>query len=184
MTRTIALLASASLALSLGVLCAGVAARAAPADAQDAPSLDALGAALAGAGLRQRSDVDIEINQRDVARGFSRPGCDGLLLVAVLPRTAQGWRHIAPQLDLSAFRVSYAYDGILYERLPRLARLRDRLLAELAGRELPPQQRVVALAERGECALVPAAAPLLAEPAPGAAAPNANTEFSRSVHQG
>jgi len=181
MTRLVGLLALASLALSLAMLCQDIAW---PAAAADEPvSLDALGAALAGARLRQRSEVDIEINQREVARGFSLPGCDGLLLVAVLPRTAQGWRHIAPRLDLSAFRVRYAYAGTLHERVPRFARLRDRLLAELAGREQAAQHRVVALAERGECALLSAAVAALAELASGVAARNDSDGVSRLVRQ-
>lgn len=170
MARRIERFALASLALALALLCAGVSPRTAAVDAPEAPWLDSLGVELGRAGLRQRTDVAIEINEREVARGFSRPGCDGLLLVAALPRTAQGWRHVAPRLDLSAFSVRYAYAGTLHERLPRFARLRDRLLGELTGAALPGARPVVALAERGQCDLTRAAVPALRTPASAAAA--------------
>lgn len=169
MARRIEWFALASLALALALLCAGVSPRNAAVHAPEAPWLDSLGVELRRAGLRQRTDVAIEINEREVARGFSRPGCDGLLLVTALPRTAQGWRHVAPRLDLSAFSVRYAYAGTLHERLPRFARLRDRLLGELAGAALPGARPVVALAERGQCELTRAAVAALGTVAPPAA---------------
>ena len=161
MTQVVAWSGLASLALALVLLGAGASARTARVDIPEAQWLDALGATIGGAGLRQRADVVIEISGREVARGFSRSGCDGLLLVAPLPRTAQGWRHIAPRLDLSGFRVGYAYAGSVHERLPRLARLRDGLLAELGRREPARARPAVALAESGQCALTRAVLPAL-----------------------
>ena len=161
MVRRVDLLAFASIALSIAVLSQKISRPSVAGDEWALRSPDAISSKLAGNLLRQRSDVNIEINNREAARGFSLPGCDGLLLVAVLPATAQGWLHIAPRLDLSEFRVRYAYAGALHERIPRLARLRDRLFAELAGREKRTHGRVVALAERGGCNLISTAAPAL-----------------------
>jgi len=161
MMRRVDLLAFASLALSLALLSQAIARPSAAVDEWALRSLDTLSSELAGERLQQRSDVNIEINNREVARGFSLPGCDGLLLVAILPATAQGWLHISPRLDLSAFRVRYAYAGAVHERIPRFARLRDRLFAELAGREMGTRDRILALAERGGCGLISTAAPAL-----------------------
>ena len=158
MMRRVDLLAFASLAISLAVLSQEIARPSVAVDEWALRSPDAISSKLAGNRLRQRSDVNIEINNREAARGFSLPGCDGLLLVAVLPATAQGWLHIAPRLDLSEFRVHYAYAGALHERIPRFARLRDRLFAELAGREKTEHDRILALAESGECNLISTAA--------------------------
>jgi len=183
MTRRVDSLAFTSLALSLALLCQQIVRPAAAADDWALWLLDGISAELSDKLLRQRSDVNIEINQREVARGYSLPGCDGLLLVAVLPSTAQGWPHIAPRLDLSAFRLRYAYAGVLHERVPRFARLRDRLFAELASREQGAHERIVALAERGGCGLLPAAASSLEELASGVTTPNEVGGFSRLINQ-
>ena len=58
--------------------------------------LDRADVALASHGLVRRSDVVIRVNGQDAARGYSSRDCGGLLLVTRLPRTAQGWRYIAP----------------------------------------------------------------------------------------
>jgi len=104
-------------------------------------------------GLRRRGDVLIEIDTREVAGGFSRADCDGLLLIAPLPQTAQGWGHIAPRLDLSGFTVHYAYDGSLHSDVPQLQRLRDRLMVELRPTSDSNWPRLVAIAEAGNCNL-------------------------------
>jgi len=123
--------------------------------------MEILDAALSDTGLRRRDDVVIEMNGREVAHGFSRADCDGLLLVSALPRTAQGWAHIAPRLDLAAFDVTYIYDGIAYERVPRLMRLGDRLLHELGRDEPSTLPRLAAVAEAGGCGLALRAATVL-----------------------
>lgn len=118
--------------------------------------------ALHAEGLRRRSDVSIKIDAKEVAAGFYRPGCDGLLLVAPLPTTAQGWGHIAPSLDLSEFNVQYVYDEIFHLGVPRLKRLQDRLIAEFHEESVKTLPRLVAVAEAGNCKLsVSAAATLL-----------------------
>lgn len=124
-------------------------------------ALEMLDTALSGTGLRRRDDVVIEMNGREVARGFSRADCDGLLLVSVLPRTAQGWAHIAPRLDLEAFEVTYIYDGAAHMRVPRLKRLGDRLLDELRPNSPSALPRVAAIAEAGSCGLALRAATAL-----------------------
>lgn len=104
-------------------------------------------------GLRRRVDVVIEIDASEVAAGFSRPDCDGLLLIAPLPQTAQGLGRIAPRLDLSGFTVRYTYDGAWYRNVPRLQRLRDRLMAELRPAVAADLPRLIAVAEASTCDL-------------------------------
>ena len=118
-------------------------------------------AALHGEGLRRRRDVSIEIDAREVAAGFFRPRCDGLLLVAPLPTTAQGWGHIAPSLDLSGFSVHYVYDGVFYVGVPRFKRLKNRLIAEFHDQSMKTLPRLVAVAEAGNCNLSSSAASML-----------------------
>ncbi len=120
-------------------------------------------AALHEEGLHRRSDVVIEIDGRAVAAGFSQVDCDGLLLVAPLPQTAQGWGHVAPRLDLSGFTVQYAYGGTLHADVPQLQRLGDRMIAELRPASVSKRPRLVALAEAGNCELVPSAERVLVD---------------------
>jgi hypothetical protein len=130
--------------------------------AAESPALlDALNHLLADSGLHQRDDVSIELNGRDVALGFSRPGCDGLMLVAVLPHTAQGWAHMAPRLDLSRYHLGYLYNGARYPSVPRLERLADRLWGDLRPHRISIFPQVIALAEAGHCGLARSAAAVL-----------------------
>jgi len=124
-------------------------------------ALDRIRRSLPAAGLLHRHDVVVELNGREVALGFSRSDCDGLLLVAVLPHTAQGWTHLAPRLDLSAFDRSYLYDGLPYRAVPRLERLANRLAAQLRPGRPTALPQVVAIAEAGNCGLTPSVAPAL-----------------------
>lgn len=142
---------------SILALCTGLAAAGHRVNVKAMPPLGALSARLVEAGLRRRDDVVIEINGREVALGFSRSGCDGLLLMGSLPQTAQGWSHIAPRLDLSPYRVRYLYDGALHARVPRLQRLGDRLLAELRPDIVSSLPRLMAIAEAGNCSLLQSA---------------------------
>lgn len=123
--------------------------------------LDAIGDSLADAGLHQRDDVSIEMNGRDVALGFSRPGCDGLMLVSVLPHTAQGWAHMAPRLDLSNFQLGYLYNGARYPLVPKLERLTGQLWGDLRPHRISMFPQVIALAEAGHCGLARSAAAVL-----------------------
>jgi len=123
--------------------------------------LDAIRGPLADSGLHWRDDVSIEMNGRAVALGFSRQGCDGLMLVAILPHTAQSWAHLAPRLDLSTFRLGYLYQGALYPSVPSLARLAGRLRGDLTPRRTGRLPQVVALAEAGHCDLARSAAAVL-----------------------
>jgi hypothetical protein len=123
--------------------------------------LDILRPSLADSGLHQSGDVLIELNGREVALGFSRAGCDGLLLVSILPRTAQGWAHMAPRLDLTSFRIGYLYEGALYPAVPRFERLGRGLLGDLRPHEADPSPQVVAIAESGHCDLASSAAAAL-----------------------
>jgi hypothetical protein len=108
--------------------------------------------ALADVGIRQRRDIKIHLSGNEVAHGYSRTGCPGLLLVAPLPETAQGWGHVAPAVDLSRFHVSYIFKGTVHDSVPLLSRLRNSLIADLIG--LPDEHNlVVALAEAGDCRL-------------------------------
>jgi hypothetical protein len=108
--------------------------------------------AMADVGIRQRRDISIRLSANEVAHGYSRPSCPGLLLVAPLPETAQGWGHVAPAVDLSRFQISYIFKGTVHESVPLLSRLRSSLIADLIG--LPDESNlVVALAEVGDCQL-------------------------------
>ena len=123
--------------------------------------LDGIRHWLADSGLQQRDDVSIELNGRDVALGFSRTGCDGLMLVAVLPHTAQGWAHMAPRLDLSAYQLRYFYDGARYPSVPRFERLAGQLWGDLRPHRTSIFPQVIALAEAGHCGLARSAAAVL-----------------------
>jgi len=123
--------------------------------------LDAIRDSLADSGLLERNDVSIELNDREVALGFSRPGCDGLMLVAVLPHTAQGWAHMAPRLDLSTYHLAYFYDGARYPSVPRFERLAGRLRGDLRLHRTRLLPQVIAIAEAGYCGLARSAAPVL-----------------------
>ena len=86
---------------------------------------------------------------------------DGLLLIARLPHTAQSWSHLAPRLDLTNFLVQYFYDGDLYERVPRVQRLEDKLLADLGSSGAADLPHIMAVAEAGNCQLIPSAVEVL-----------------------
>ena len=111
-------------------------------------------------GLLHRHDVVIRVNHIDVARGYSRSDCDGLLLVAQLPNTAQGWRHVAPKVEFSKFSTRYVYDGEIYESLPTLPKLRNWLVGTLPG-FFAQRGLVIGLAEVGQCGLVDSALPAI-----------------------
>jgi len=111
-------------------------------------------------GLVHRHDVLIRINKADVARGYSRSGCDGILLVTQLPNPAQGWQYVAPDVDLSSFSVRYLYKGQTYETTPILKRLRNWLIGTLPG-FFAPREPVIGLAEIGHCHLMERALPAL-----------------------
>jgi hypothetical protein len=114
--------------------------------------LDQVNDVLSNTSLEQRHDVVIEINDVEVARGYSRPTCDGLLLIARLPDNAQGWQHVAPQVDFSRYTVRYLFAGTVYKRTPVLSRLRSRLLDALPGTS-GHRASIVAFAEAGQCDL-------------------------------
>jgi len=163
MTRLATLLGTASIVLTVGLVAGHATGRNGTEDHHPEAWLDALDPVFEGVGLRRRTDVNIQINSRDVARGYSRPGCDGLLLASPLPRTAQSWLHVAPRLDLAHFEIQYMYRGMVFKTVPAPRRLLDRLLGELAGKSALVAPRVTALAERGHCGLLSAAVEVLAD---------------------
>jgi hypothetical protein len=111
--------------------------------------------------LLHRHDIVLRVNNAEVARGYSRAGCEGLLLVAQLPSSAQGWRYIAPNVDLSKSTVRYIYAGEIYASAPVVQKLRSWLVGTLPGL-FEPRALMVGLAEFGHCHLIDRAAPLLA----------------------
>jgi hypothetical protein len=123
--------------------------------------LDAVDIELFGVELLHRHDIRIRVNNTEVARGYSRAGCDGFLLVAQLPNSAQGWRYIAPSIDWSDSTMRYVYKGAVYQSAPVLQKLQSWLLGTLPGR-FEPRPLTVGLAEFGHCDLIERAAPLLA----------------------
>lgn len=161
MSRISGLLGLTGIVAAVWSLCAGLAA--AEPDMSDGVSQDLsrITAAMHGEGLHRRVDVLIEIDGREVARGFSRAGCNGLVLIAPLPYTAQGWGHIAPRLDLHGYEVHYAYDGALHHHVPGLQRLQTRLVAQLRPMAASNLPRLLAVAEAGHCDLVDSVASAL-----------------------
>jgi len=157
MTRIFEIAGFAGLAGSVLALCVSLATAGAELNTSAMPQLDAVSATLMKAGLQRRDDVIIEIGGDEVALGFSRGNCDGLLLIAPLPHTAQGWSHIAPRLNMSAFNVQYLYDGALHAQVPRLQRLEDRLLSDLSPGFATTLPRLLAIAEAGDCGLLQSA---------------------------
>jgi hypothetical protein len=123
--------------------------------------LDSVDVELFRMELLHRHDVMIRVNNMEVARGYSRAGCDGLLLVAQLPNSAQGWRYIAPTIDLSNSTVRYVYKGNIYRTAPVLQKLRGWLVGTLPG-HFESRAMTVGLVEFGHCHLIERAAPLLA----------------------
>ena len=123
--------------------------------------LDAVDIELSRHGILHRHDVQIEINNTEVARGFSSPYCDGLLLIAQLPNTSQGWHRIAPQVDISRYKTRYLFNGEAFEQVPVLPRLRSWLVGTLPG-TAERRETVIALAEAGHCGLLPRALAIVA----------------------
>ena len=115
--------------------------------------LDATDVELFQHGLLHRHDVAIRVNDAEIARGYSRSDCGGLLLVAQLPNTAQGWHNVAPRIEFSNYEIRYVYDGNVYEAVPTIPRLRDWLVGTLPGR-FEQRELVIGLAETGQCELL------------------------------
>jgi hypothetical protein len=124
--------------------------------------LDAVDIELSHHGILHRHDVSIKINNSEVARGFSGLHCDGLLLIAQLPNTSQGWHRIAPQVDMSRYETRYLFEGEAFEQVPVLPRLRSWLVSTLPG-VTGTRQQVIALAETGHCGLLPQAISIVAD---------------------
>lgn len=161
MNRISGLLGLTGIVLALWSLCAGLAAAEPDTHGGLSQDLSRITAAMQDEGLHRRVDVLIEIDGREVARGFSREGCNGLLLIAPLPHTAQGWGHVAPRLDLHGYTVHYAYEGALHHEVPGLQRLRTRLAAQLRPMAASNLPRLLAVAEAGHCHLVDSTASAL-----------------------
>ncbi len=122
--------------------------------------LDETDVTLFQRGLIHRHDVLIQINHKEVARGYSRPGCPGMLLVTQLPHAAVSWADVAPKADLSNFSMRYIYEGELYDRPPALRRFMHWLKGTLPG-FYSVRSLVIGLAESGHCHLMHEAIALL-----------------------
>ena len=154
MNRLCEVLALVGIAAAVVGLCIGLASAEPRLTGSLDQELEWITAKMYEQGLQRRVDVVIEINASEVAKGFSRADCDGLLLIAPLPHTAQGWLHIAPRLDLSGFTVHYIYGGKIQFAPPVLRRLGDRLSAQLRREPASSRPRMVAVAEAGSCGLL------------------------------
>ena len=159
--RFLNLTALLSLAVAVVLLFSTASLKNAAAATRSVEWLDSIDVALYRKDLLHRHDIRIRINNAEVARGYSRHGCDGLLLVAQLPISAQGWRYIAPNIDLSKSTVRYIYEGKIYASAPVLQKLRSWLVGTLPG-FFEPRALMVGLAEFGHCHLMERAAPVLA----------------------
>lgn len=113
--------------------------------------------------LLLRKDISITLSGSPVAAGFSRPGCQGTLLLAPMPNTAQGWGHMAPLLDLEAFEVSYHYRGTFHDSPPLMDRILDSAKALFKTQPQRQSQAIHAVAEIGHCGLAETAHAVLSE---------------------
>ena len=159
--RLLNLIALLSLVLSAGLLYLTASWKNAAPATRSVEWLDSVDIELFRKELLHRHDIVIRVNNAEVARGYSRAGCDGLLLVAQLPNSAQGWRYIVPGIDLSKSTVRYIYAGKVYTSAPVVKKLRNWLIGTLPGL-FEPRALMVGLAEFGNCHLIERAAPLLA----------------------
>ena len=163
MNRLYEVLALGGIAVAVVGLCIGLASAEPRLSGRLDQELEWITAGMYEQGLQRRVDVLIEINASEVAKGFSRAECDGLLLIAPLPQTAQDWVHIAPRLNLSGFTVHYIYGGKIHLGAPVLRRLGDRLSAELRREPASSRPRMVAVAEAGSCGLLASVKGVLAD---------------------
>jgi hypothetical protein len=116
-------------------------------------ALHILAHGLEDGGMIYRSDVVIRVSGIAAAWGFSTPGCHGVVLVTILPETAQSWSHISPMIDGPEFKVTYLYRDVDHDDVPRFARMRDQLLHRLNNPEWDQRFAVIGLAEQGQCGL-------------------------------
>ena len=118
--------------------------------------------ALEDGGLTYRPDVVVQVSGQPAAWGFSVPGCKGLLLLTVLPRTAQSWAHILPAVQQRGYVETYIYRGEVAAQAPHLRRLGDLMVKDLGSPGHDPMQlALIGLAEQGDCGLTARATALL-----------------------
>jgi len=110
--------------------------------------------ALHEAGFVIQPDVQIVVNDRNVAYGYRHPTCDGLLLLTAVPDVARTWAQLAPELDLSGYRQALYYKGSLHETLPRWQRTLDRLANGLHFQSTSTTTELYGLAEKGNCSFI------------------------------
>ena len=124
--------------------------------------LHQLAHALEDDGMVYRPDMALTVSGQPAAWGFSAQDCHGVLLLAVLPDTAQSWSHISPELEPSGFRASYLYRGAVYSQVPVWRRLYDRIRSNLHTHPNDTLAKpVIGLAEYGACSLTQRAAQLV-----------------------
>lgn len=162
MKKPVDLLAIVVVFLASVIMLGNVSALPAHASWNPVPILSELEQALQSKGLLLREDISINLSNSPVAAGFSRPDCQGLLLMAPMPSTAQDWGHMAPLLDLSAFRVSYLYQGVLLDKPPVIERFLDSGKALFNTEPQGLSRLVQAVAEAGDCELAETALDALA----------------------
>lgn len=127
-----------------------------------ADTLHRLAHALEDGGLQYRPDVVVQVSGQPAAWGYSMPGCDGLLLLTLLPRTAQSWAHILPAVQQRGYVETYIYRGEIAAQAPNLRRLGDLIINDLGNPEHDPMQlALIGLAEKGGCGLTARATALL-----------------------
>ena len=107
--------------------------------------------ALSHAGFVIQPNIQIVVNDRNVAYGYRHPACTGLLLLTAIPDVARTWAQLAPELDLSDYRQSLYYNGLMYEALPRWDRAFDKLVNRLSFQSSLKTTQLFGFAEKGNC---------------------------------
>jgi len=107
--------------------------------------------ALSEAGFVIQHNIQIVVNDRNVAYGYRHPACTGLLLLTAIPDVARTWAQLAPELDLSGYRQSLYYKGKMYEALPRWDRAFDKLFNRLSFQSSLKTTQLFGFAEKGNC---------------------------------
>ena len=106
--------------------------------------------------FRYRPDIIVRVSGESAAWGFSTPGCDGVLLLTLLPETAQSWAHVLPEVSRDDYAVTYVYRGETLTEAPVRQRAVDVLVRDLSSashESFSPSFSLLGLAEKGDCGL-------------------------------
>lgn len=112
--------------------------------------------ALLRSGLKKSEQSRMLVSGEPVAVAYGRPGCEGLLVVAPLPRTAQGLKHVLGSLEGAFSEIGFVFKGEAHENYPLWQRLASNLeiaLTRRSGVLSPFGEPLFAYGEVGSCEL-------------------------------